>query len=181
MRAVVIDNFENRSALSDAELIRKLQEQTRWDGPIYVITHDDEYIRVPKKNASEVPLRDQPGRIDSIAHAASSTEEHRSPKPTTEVRPLGGVPVDKQASSVFASGGSSEYQKGKRGSYPVTQEQIDEIVDGVLAGVRFPARPVYNPMIGSPGKTTIRIDSDGTRTITIESCQTSDNLGYVLL
>lgn len=94
VRAVVIDNFENRSALSDAELIRKLQEQTRWDGPIYVITHDDEYIRVPKKNASEVPLRDQPGRIDSIAHAASSMEEHRSPKPTTEVRPLGGVPGD---------------------------------------------------------------------------------------
>ena len=107
MRAVVIDNFENRSALSDAELIRKLQEQTRWDGPIYVITHDDEYIRVPKKNASEVPLRDQPGRIDSIAHAASSTEEHRSPKPTTEVRPLGGVPGE-SGSERMSRGGNSD-------------------------------------------------------------------------
>lgn len=92
VRAVVIDDFENKSSLSDAELIRKLQEQSRWRGSIYVITHDDRYMRVPMKNASEVPLRDQPGRTDSIAHAASSTEEHRSPKPTTGVRPLGGVP-----------------------------------------------------------------------------------------
>ena len=92
VRAVVVDNYENKSSLSDVELMRKLQTQTRWDGSIYVITHDDRYIRVPMKNASGDPLRVQPGRNESIAHSASSMEEHRSPKPKTGVRSLGGVP-----------------------------------------------------------------------------------------
>ena len=40
----------------------------------------------------EGAVKAQSGRIASIANSASSMEEHRSPKPTTGVRFLGGVP-----------------------------------------------------------------------------------------
>ena len=62
----------------------------------------------------------------------------------------------------------NEFMKLRRGQHPVTQEKIDEMVDGPLAGMRFPVRPVYNPKIGVPGKTTIKIDSDGNISVSIE-------------
>lgn len=44
---------------------------------------------------AQTPSTERPGLLtkNSIAHSASSMEEHRSPKPTTEVRSLGGVPL----------------------------------------------------------------------------------------
>lgn len=45
-------------------------------------------------NNSIGETKPQEVRLTRMTHAASSTEEHRSPKPTTEVRPLGGVPGD---------------------------------------------------------------------------------------
>lgn len=42
----------------------------------------------------------------------------------------------------------------RRGEYPVTQEQVDGIVQNELSGIRFSAKPKVNNRIRSPGKTT---------------------------
>ena len=85
-------------------------------------------------NNSIGETKPQEVRLTRMTHAASSTEEHRSPKPTTEVRPLGGVPL---RNGFDASALTNENFFGRHES---------------------PVGPV-----------------------TISSCQTSDNLGYVLL
>ena len=41
--------------------------------------------------------------------------------------------------------------------YPISQGEIDNIVDGDLKGVRFTVSPVYNPRIRSDGKTTAEL------------------------
>ena len=51
----------------------------------------------------------------------------------------------------------------QRGSHPASQELIDEMLDTVLSGVRTTKKPVYNPRIGSPGKTTIGYNENGAK------------------
>ena len=54
-----------------------------------------------------------------------------------------------------------ERNKLKRGIYPVTQKQIDGIIQSELSGVSFSAAPTYNGRIASPGKTSIELYSWG--------------------
>lgn len=41
----------------------------------------------------------------------------------------------------------------KRGDYSVTQEQVDDLIQNELSGIRFSAKPKVNNRIKSPGKT----------------------------
>lgn len=55
-----------------------------------------------------------------------------------------------------------------KGTYPVTQEQIDALVDGKLSGIRFTARPKYNSRISSFGLTSIKRDEEGRRRAVVQ-------------
>ena len=44
----------------------------------------------------------------------------------------------------------------KRGEYPVTQEQVDSIVQNELSVIRFSVKPKVNNRIGTPGKASKR-------------------------
>lgn len=55
-----------------------------------------------------------------------------------------------------------------KGTHPVTQEQIDGLVNGKLSGVRLSAHPTYNPRISSYGKTKIKYDENGNRQTIME-------------
>lgn len=55
-----------------------------------------------------------------------------------------------------------------KGAHPVTQEQIDALVEGDLSGIRFSARPEYSARISSYGKTTIKRGKDGSRSIVVQ-------------
>lgn len=55
-----------------------------------------------------------------------------------------------------------------KGKYPVTQEQIDDLVNGKLSGIRFSARPKYSARISSFGLTSIKRDRDGRRSTVIQ-------------
>lgn len=55
-----------------------------------------------------------------------------------------------------------------KGKYPVTQEQIDALVDGKLSGVRFSARPTYDARINSFGLTSIKRDKNGRRSTVVK-------------
>jgi len=46
--------------------------------------------------------------------------------------------------------------------FPASQERIDRLIEHDLKGVRFTAKPKYNPRIRDNGKTTVREYSDGT-------------------
>lgn len=61
---------------------------------------------------------------------------------------------------------STSRNKARRNSkykYPVTQQQIDSIIQNELSGIRFTAKPTYNGRIGTPGLTKIGYNSDGTK------------------
>ena len=44
--AVVIDNYENKNPITDGKLIENLRKQRRWNGPLYLIKRNGDYIRV---------------------------------------------------------------------------------------------------------------------------------------
>ncbi|MEG0620546.1 MAG: hypothetical protein RR477_05395 [Raoultibacter sp.] len=48
--------------------------------------------------------------------------------------------------------------KTPRYQHASSQDEIDALVSGVLSGVRFSTRPIYNSRIGTPGLTKIGID-----------------------
>lgn len=52
-----------------------------------------------------------------------------------------------------------------RYNYPVTQKQIDEVLNNELSGVRLTAKPTYSGRIRTPGKTTISYTDDGKKYI----------------
>jgi hypothetical protein len=52
-------------------------------------------------------------------------------------------------------------EKYKKGVYPVSQKQIDDIISGDLAGIKFSARPTYSSRITTPGMTTFELYSWG--------------------
>lgn len=55
-----------------------------------------------------------------------------------------------------------------KGTHPVTQEQIDALVDSKLSGIRFTARPKYNSRISSFGLTSIKRDEEGRRRAVVQ-------------
>lgn len=75
---------------------------------------------------AQTPYSERPGLQTghSIAHAASSTEEHRSPKPTTEVRPLGGVPDGIEGGGTTIANGRTQEL---RVNWPSISASVEEI------------------------------------------------------
>lgn len=49
-----------------------------------------------------------------------------------------------------------EKPRMKRGDYSVTQEQVDDLIQNELSGIRFSVKPKVNNRIGTPGKTSKR-------------------------
>lgn len=111
--------------------------------------------------------------VRSIAHAASSVEEFRSPKPKSEVRLLGGVPTkggsERGSSDAKASRKTSDPRKSggrpteqgisrnkhrlKDGRTAYSQAEIDEVIERRLPGLRFPVAPEYVPNLKDYGQT----------------------------
>lgn len=61
------------------------------------------------------------------------------------------------------SASRNKARKNSRYKYPVTQQQIDSIIQNELSGIRFTAKPTYNGRIGTPGLTKIGYNNDGTK------------------
>ena len=93
---------------SDEFVASKIAQEGDRHGITEVI-HVDKSGKLAETWKARTTSPDRPGLQTghSIAHAASSTEEHRSPKPTTEVRPLGGVPGE-SGSERMSRGGNSD-------------------------------------------------------------------------
>lgn len=62
---------------------------------------------------------------------------------------------------------SAPRNKGRlrRGEYPASQEEIDALLAGALAGVKFSASPRYNPRIVTPGRTDVGYNETGSKCI----------------
>lgn len=123
------------------------------------VLYVDKNVQFKKIEKVRTPYPERPDlqTKGSIAHSASSMEEHRSPKPTTEVRSLGGVP-DSNVLNEGKQGPPQVISRAKHGlpsgRVAYSQEELDEVIARRLPGLRFPVKPEYVPNLKNYGETT---------------------------
>ena len=110
---------------SDEFVASKIAQEGDRHGITEVI-HVDKSGKLAETWKARTTSPDRPGLQTghSIAHAASSTEEHRSPKPTTEVRPLGGVPDGIEGGGTTTANGRTQEL---RVNWPSISASVEEI------------------------------------------------------
>jgi len=139
------------------------------DAPLTGMRHardaDRKSIKVPNDMSYEEWKRWQetgaPGDIQGWRAGQNGPLQEQPTSAILRTEGVVGALINNGESDIIVDAEKSRRGNPQRVRYPVTQQQIDDILDNELSDYQFPVHPVYNPRIQVNGKTIAELNPWG--------------------